>query len=66
MQHFHHSGQVTLLLKFSRIDIYQSEQFIRIHQVEIPGQRQVPGWDGMLFNKGVTKFNIILTLGAVA
>jgi hypothetical protein len=52
MNYFHHGGQVTLLLKFSGLDIYQREKFIGIDEVKIACQRKVAGCDGIPFYKG--------------
>ena len=66
MDDFHHGGQVTLFLKFARIDIDQGKQFIGIDQVEIAGQCEVPGGNGISFDKGMTEFDIVLSLCAIS
>ncbi len=66
MDHFHHSGQVALFLKFSRLYIDQVKQLVGINQVKVAGQRQVTGWNGVPFYKWMTEFCIVLSLGAIA
>ena len=66
MYHFHHSREVALFLKFSGFNIYQGEKFVCVYQVEIPGQCEITGRNGISFYKRMTEFNIVFTLGSVS
>ena len=65
MDDFHHSGEVALLLKFTRIDVYQIEQFFGVDQVEVAGQCQVAGRTNVFFDKRMAKCHIIFTLRTI-
>ena len=65
MDHFHHGCQVTLLLKFSRFNIDQGKEFIRIHQIEITCQRKVAGGDRISLYERMAEFDIVFSLSTI-
>src|SRR5436190_20301118 len=65
IDHFHHSGKVTLLLKLAGINIYQRKEFISIYKVEISGKSEIACRDYMALKKRMTKLNIIFSLCTV-
>jgi hypothetical protein len=66
MDHFHHSSQVTLFLEITGINANERKKLIGIYEVEVAGKGQVPGGNGISFDKGVTEVRAILALCTVA
>jgi hypothetical protein len=65
VDHFHHRGEVALLLEFARFDPYEVKKFVGVDEVEIPGEGQVTRWDGISFDKRVAEFGQVLSVGTV-
>ena len=65
VQYFQHRCQIALFLKNPGVHINEIKQFIGIYQVKISCQCQVFSRHQIAFDKGVTKFYIILTLGTI-
>src|SRR5678815_2108985 len=66
IDNFHHSGEIALFLKLSRINIYEAKQFIRVYQIEIASKRQITSRNGMTFYKRVTKFHVVSSLCSIS
>src|SRR4051794_31546597 len=66
MKHFHHRSEITLFSKFSRVHVHQLKQFIGVHQVKISCESKIARRNCMALYEWMTKFNIVLSLCAVA
>src|SRR5437773_4964460 len=62
VDHFHHCRQVALFLKFARVNIDQSEEFISIYKIKIPCKSKIAGRNCVSFYKRMTKLSVIFSL----